>query len=125
LIHSGWQMPGQIKNNYSILPEDIKSKPLFYNERDATQMNMLREILDEDKFSDIQKRMSEKAMPTGVIALLYGHPGTGKTESVYQFARETNREVIQVDISQSKSMWFGESEKLIKKIFTRYEQYSK
>lgn len=120
----GWQMPGKTISNYSIFPEDIKSKPLFYNDRDATQMQMLRAILNEDSFVDIQKRMAEKAMPTGVVALLYGHPGTGKTESVYQFARQTNREVIQVDISQSKSMWFGESEKQIKKIFTGYERYA-
>ena len=124
LIDCGWKMPRKSNSNYSILPEDIKSKPLFYNDADATQMTMLRGILDEEIFAGIQKRMSEKAMPTGVIALLYGHPGTGKTESVYQFAKQTNREVIQVDISQSKSMWFGESEKQIKKIFTKYEQYA-
>src|SRR5690606_8549583 len=124
LIDCGWQMPGKIKSNYSIFPENIKSKTLFYNNADQTQMQMLRAILDENNFTNIQKRMAEKAMPTGVVALLYGHPGTGKTESVYQFARQTNREVIQVDISQSKSMWFGESEKQIKKIFTGYERYA-
>ena len=30
---------------------------------------------------------------------------------MFQFAKETNREIVKVDISQSKSMWFGESEK--------------
>ena len=125
LVSCGMELPDKQKNNYSISPAAIKSKPLFYNDEDASQMAMLRQILEEDNFSDIQKRMSEKALPIGVIALLHGHPGTGKTESVYQFAKQTSREVIQVDISQSKSMWFGESEKQIKKIFTRYEQYSK
>ena len=125
LIDCGMELPDKKKNKYSILPKNIKSKTLFYNNEDASQMNMLRQILNEEKFIDIQKRMGEKALSVGVVALLYGHPGTGKTESVYQFAKQTGREVIQVDISQSKSMWFGESEKQIKKIFTRYEQYSK
>jgi DNA polymerase III delta prime subunit len=125
LLDCGMELAVKQKNNYSISPNDIKSKPLFYNKEDACQMEMLRKILDERNFVEIQKRMAEKALATGIIALLYGEPGTGKTESVYQFAKETNREVIQVDISQSKSMWFGESEKQIKKIFTRYEQYSK
>jgi SpoVK/Ycf46/Vps4 family AAA+-type ATPase len=44
---------------------------------------------------------------------------------VYQIARETNRELMKVDISQSKSMWFGESEKVIKRIFTDYYAYAK
>lgn len=125
LMDCGLKLPEKQKNNYSIQPENIKIKPLFYNDENDSQMNMLREILDDKNFSSIQKRMAEKALPTGIIALLYGLPGTGKTESVYQFAKRTGREVIQVDISQSKSMWFGESEKQIKKIFTKYEQYSK
>ena len=32
---------------------------------------------------------------------------------------------MQVDISQSKSMWFGESEKVVKKIFNDYRDFSK
>jgi Cdc6-like AAA superfamily ATPase len=121
----GMALPHKPKNHYSRSPELIKAKPLFYNDEDAPQMAMLGQILEETHFADIQKRMAEKALPIGVVALLYGDPGTGKTESVYQFAKQSQREVIQVDISQSKSMWFGESEKQIKKIFTRYEQYAK
>ncbi|PLW99630.1 MAG: hypothetical protein C0593_02695 [Marinilabiliales bacterium] len=125
LVDCGMEIPEKKKNNYSILPADIKAKELFYNEEDAKQMMMLHGVLQEKQFANIQKRMSEKALPTGVVALLYGVPGTGKTESVYQMAKQTGREVIQVDISKSKSMWFGQSEKQIKKIFTQYENYAK
>ena len=68
--------------------------------------------------------MKQKGLPHGVTVLLFGAPGTGKTESVYQLARETHREIMLVDLSQSKSMWFGESEKIVKKIFTEYASYS-
>ena len=64
-------------------------------------------------------------MPKGVTALLHGASGTGKTEIVKQIAKETNRELIKVEISQSKSMWFGESEKVIKRIFTDYKSFAK
>ena len=30
---------------------------------------------------------------------------------------------MKVDISQSKSMWFGESEKIIKRVFTEYKSF--
>ena len=53
--------------------------------------------------------------------LLYGPSGTGKTESVMQIAKETGRAIYHVDISSTKSCWFGESEKLIKEVFKKYE----
>lgn len=61
-------------------------------------------------------------LPKGVTVLLHGEPGTGKTEVVKQIARETKRELMKVEISKSKSMWYGESEKLVKKIFTDYRE---
>ena len=57
--------------------------------------------------------------------MLYGAPGTGKTETVYQIAKETGRQILHVDISSAKSCWFGESEKITKKIFTDYKQLCK
>jgi SpoVK/Ycf46/Vps4 family AAA+-type ATPase len=64
--------------------------------------------------------MKDAGMRTGVAVLLYGPPGTGKTESVYQLARKTGRDIHMISISETKSMWFGESEKLIKKVFDEY-----
>ena len=54
--------------------------------------------------------------------LFYGEPGTGKTESVMQMAKATGRAIMHVDISATKTCWFGESEKLIKKVFTDYRR---
>lgn len=50
-------------------------------------------------------------MPSGITILLHGKPGTGKTETVYQMAKQTQRNIYRVDISNLKSMWFGESQK--------------
>ena len=67
-------------------------------------------------------RLEEKGLAKGIAVLLYGAPGTGKTESVLQWARESGRDVVHVDISAAKSMWYGESEKIVKDIFTRYKR---
>jgi SpoVK/Ycf46/Vps4 family AAA+-type ATPase len=64
--------------------------------------------------------MDEIGMRTGITILLYGPPGTGKTESVYQLARTTGRDLYMISVSETKSMWFGESEKLIKQVFDEY-----
>ena len=64
--------------------------------------------------------LKEQGLRNGVTILFHGAPGTGKTEAVYQLARKTGRDVMKVDLSQTKSMWFGESEKKIKEIFNQY-----
>ena len=86
---------------------------------------MLQNLLDEDNLLSVQNRLSGKGLPQGVTVLLYGEPGTGKTETVKQLAKETDRQIMKVEISKSKSMWFGQSEKLIKRIFTDYKTFAK
>jgi hypothetical protein len=114
----------QIKASHNakniIRANTIKEKKLFYNGKEAEQISRLSSLLSADAFKDIQARLSESSMRTGFACLFYGHPGTGKSETVYQIARETGRDIVVVDIAETKSMWFGESEKKIKEIFTRY-----
>ena len=100
--------------------EKIKEKELFYSDTVQKQIDMLRESLEQKNLEAMQERLSQKGLPKGVAVLLYGAPGTGKTETVYQLAKQTNHKIFHVDIAESKSMWFGESEKKIKKIFTDY-----
>lgn len=100
--------------------EKIKAKELFYSDTVQKQIDMLRESLEQKKLEAMQERLAKKGLPKGVAVLLYGAPGTGKTETVYQLAKQTNHKIFHVDIAESKSMWFGESEKKIKKIFTDY-----
>jgi len=113
------------KKENIISPQEITRKELIFNQQESKQINQLIHSLQEVKFLEIQQRMKVKGLPFGFTVLLWGLPGTGKTESVYQMARETGREIMSVDLSQSKSMWFGESEKIVKKIFTDYYSYAK
>ena len=63
----------------------------------------------------------DKGLRTGFTCLFYGSPGTGKTETVYQIARESGRDLFIVDVAQIKSCWVGESEKNIKDVFDKYK----
>lgn len=109
----------------TVLPGEIIEKALIYGIDEARQMDQLKQSLAEDNLKAIRDRMIIKGLPAGFTVLLYGSPGTGKTESVYQIARETGREIMYVDISKSKSSWFGESEKLIKRVFSEYIEFMK
>ncbi|WP_296014734.1 ATP-binding protein [uncultured Treponema sp.] len=113
-------------NDKNLIKTDcIKEKKLFYSPENQKEIDRLKEVLQEEKLKGIQRRLKDDGLPVGVAVLLYGAPGTGKTESVMQIAKETGRSIIHVDISEAKSAWFGESEKRIKKIFTSYRNNCK
>ena len=105
--------------------ENIKPKQLFYNDKERKLVEELAALLDEKKFQGIRDRLKETNFRSGFACLFYGAPGTGKTETVLQIARKTGRDLIQVNISEIKSMWVGESEKNIKGIFDDYRKMVK
>ena len=108
------------KNQKLIYPDKIAEKPMFYDAELERQLNLFRQNLEEGKFAQLQKRMADNALPKGVIALFHGLPGTGKTETAMQIAKATGRAICHVDISAAKTCWYGESQKLVKGIFTNY-----
>ncbi len=112
------------KNYHYILPEEIVYKKLHMAEKEKMQLNTIREILQDATFKAMQQRLQEKGLPTGINILLHGAPGTGKTETVYQLARESGRAIHKVELSKLKSMWFGESEKKIAQIFRDYKTFA-
>ena len=100
--------------------ENIVPKALFYNEKNKAQVEELASLLDDEKYNQIRSRMKDTGFRCAFTCLLYGAPGTGKTETALQLARQTGRDIMQVNISQIKSMWVGESEKNIKQVFDNY-----
>ena len=100
--------------------ENIVPKVLFYNEKNKAQVEELASLLDDEKYNQIRSRMKDTGFRCAFTCLLYGAPGTGKTETALQLARQTGRDIMQVNISQIKSMWVGESEKNIKQVFDNY-----
>lgn len=109
-------------NHSAILPEKISEKELFYPNEIQSQLDTIYNALNKENFAALQERLEKKGMHKGVAVLFHGDPGTGKTESVLQIAKKTGRAVYQVDISETKTMWFGESERLTKRIFTEYKK---
>ena len=100
--------------------EEITPKKLFYGDKINKQIDELGKLLDDAQYKEIRKRMKDTGFRCGFTCLFYGAPGTGKTETVLQLARRTGRDIVQVNISQIKSMWIGESEKNIKQVFDNY-----
>lgn len=113
------------KKDNIIYPADICYRELVFDKEEMSQLETLKTLLQEDKLIETQTRLINKGLSKGIAVLLHGVPGTGKTEIVKQLAKATDREIMKVEISQLKSMWFGESEKIIKRIFANYKDFTK
>ncbi len=101
---------------------DLIPKKMFYSDSNEKQVEELKAFLQPEKYGQIRKRMQNSGFRNGFTCLFYGGPGTGKTETVYQLARQTGRDIMVVDVPRIKSKWVGESEKNIKALFDRYRE---
>jgi SpoVK/Ycf46/Vps4 family AAA+-type ATPase len=125
LSSKGGQSRTSIPKDELISHNDIKAKKMYYNDSEGEQVRNLTELLGAEKFAQVQTRLREKGLRSGFCCLFYGPAGTGKTETVFQIARETGREVFMVDMSKLKSKWIGDSEKNIKALFNTYRNIVK
>ena len=105
-----------------IRTEDIAAKNLFFSDKVNRKVDELASLLENSQYKQIRKRLEDEKFRCGFACLFYGAPGTGKTETVLQLARRTGRDIMQVNMAKIKSMWVGESEKNLKRVFDDYRE---
>lgn len=101
---------------------DIVRKELFYEGEDGKRVSELKSLLTDKGYRRIYTALKKNGMRTGLTCLFYGAPGTGKTETVYQLARECHRDIYPVDVTKLRDCYVGESEKNVKALFDNYRQ---
>lgn len=106
-------------------PDAITPKQLFFNSTITQQLQQLETLLGAERFAVVQKNLAAHGMRRGFTCIFYGEPGTGKTESALQIARNTGRALMVVDVPNLRSKWVGDSEKNIKALFDKYKNYCK
>ncbi len=106
-------------------PDSLTEKELFYTGQNGEQVGELHSFLMPERYNEIRARMKDNGFRSGFACLFYGDPGTGKTETVYQLARQTGRSILSVNVPEIKSKWVGDSEKNIKAVFERYRSLIK
>lgn len=109
-----------VRHRDIIASETIQAKELFFNEVENTQLSRLENLLDNENFKEVQKRLLSTGMRKGFNAIFYGVPGTGKTASVYELARRSGRDIFRVDMTKLKSKWVGDSERSVRGVFKMY-----
>ena len=88
----------------------------------AIKTDIKETIVLVEKFNEYWKKNPDEMTIRNMNMLLYGPPGTGKTEFARFIARHTRRRLIIKRASDILSCYIGETEKNIKKIFSRAEK---
>lgn len=100
--------------------KNIKARELYFNPGLQKQVDEFIRALGKRSFQRFREISQKSKLNPGLTAIFYGYPGTGKTELAMQIARKTRRDLFMVDLSETRSMWFGQSEKQVKQIFRDY-----
>jgi hypothetical protein len=64
----------------------------------------------------------KRQMEPGMLMLFAGPPGTGKTFAAGAIAKALGKNLLITDVSKVQSMWVGQSEKNVQRIFTLFER---
>lgn len=120
--HKGIVSLGEVARFADIIPAGtIPQKKLYFDEAVTEDVKRSFHILMPEAFLSITERLASCGRKAAVSILLYGAPGTGKTELAKQLARETGRDIILADVSKLLSSWHGDTEKNYRELFKSYK----
>lgn len=105
-----------------IMPDKIQyQEGMVYEE--SLKIDFLEQLISEDGYiKAINKLTDEKVETKQIVALLYGVSGLGKSQTVRNLAVKYNRPIIQVNLSQVKDAFVGNTEKNTQEVFNIYKK---
>ncbi len=98
-------------------------KNLRFGDLVQEKVDTIEQLLDLGVYEAFVK--SSPANHKGLLVLLYGKPGTGKTAWCENILAKTRRPMLAINSSTVISKWVGESASQIRKIFDRYRAHVK
>jgi len=105
-----------IEPEYSL--EDVVLNP----KTQETLQNLMRQMDKEVVSRLVEWGIKKKKSGLDARIIFYGPPGTGKTMTAYSLAKSLKRQVLAFDCSKILSMYVGESEKNVRKIFDTFRE---
>jgi len=101
-------------------PENSLDDVVLAPETRETLNNLMRQVDKEVVGRLIEWGIKDKKSGIDARIIFYGHAGTGKTMTAYALAKSLKRQVLAFDCSKILSMYVGESEKNVRKIFDTF-----
>jgi len=103
-----------------IEPETSLEDVVLNQETQDTLQNLLRQVDKEVTSRLVEWGIKDKKHGIDARIIFYGAAGTGKTMTAYSLAKSLKRQVLAFDCSKILSMYVGESEKNVRKIFDTF-----
>jgi SpoVK/Ycf46/Vps4 family AAA+-type ATPase len=92
------------------------------NEKTKITLNLLLKQVDKKVIDKLKKwGIKDKKKSIDARIIFYGAAGTGKTITALALAKSLKRQVLSFDCSKILSMYVGESEKNVRKVFDDYK----
>ena len=103
-----------------IEPETSLEDVVLADETQTTLNNLMRQVDKEVIGRLVEWGIKDKKSGIDARIIFYGAAGTGKTMTAYSLAKSLKRQVLVFDCSKILSMYVGESEKNVRKIFDTF-----
>jgi len=106
---------------FELVDSDTSLEDVVLSEKtEETLQNLMRQV-DKEVISRLVKwGIKDKKSGIDARIIFYGAAGTGKTMTAYSLAKSLKRQVLAFDCSKILSMYVGESEKNVRKIFDTF-----
>lgn len=112
-------------NQKIISQKTFIAKETLYEEiigKDLEEVNLQYTAEIDSIYKDFCSLSHKIRKNENLSILLYGAPGTGKTEFAKQVTKSVNGTLYQLNFPQIQSKWIGETEKNIRRVFTAYKE---
>lgn len=108
------------KSAQVVLAKNIAPKELYYSSETLEKIATVRTLVSQEGYAKAKTVLAHMDRPASVQVLLWGPPGTGKTEICRQLARESGRDLFVVDSARVTGQYMGQSEKMWRSLFLAY-----
>ena len=110
---------------FELIDSETSLDDVVLNESTKETLENLMKQVDKDVVSRLIKwGIKDKKSGIDARIIFYGPAGTGKTMTAYSLAKSLKRQVLAFDCSKILSMYVGESEKNVRKIFDTFYDLS-
>ncbi len=113
------------QNIFELIDSDTSLDDVVLNENTKETLENLMKQVDKDVVARLVKwGIKDKKSGIDARIIFYGVAGTGKTMTAYSLAKSLKRQILAFDCSKILSMYVGESEKNVRKIFDTFYDLS-
>lgn len=116
----------QVSTKHNLIRcESIVEKQLFFNEKLKSEIDFFKSSIRPENLLKLKEKLLESKIKKSIVTIFDGLPGSGKTESCYQIAKELGYDLFVLDFTQMKSAYYSESQKLVREAFDEYREVCK